>query len=78
MKLAGCLIKLNSKLCMDDAFLIIAVGLSLRYSTLPSWRKFPPSQINTHQYPRGMYLMLQFGLAPSSFPCEYSGVVLLY
>lgn len=53
MKLAGCLIKLNSKLCMDDAFLIIAVGLSLRYSTLPSWRKFPPSQINTHQYPRG-------------------------
>lgn len=47
MKLAGCLIKLNSKLCMDDAFLIIAVGLSLRYSTVPSWRKIPLPQMNT-------------------------------
>lgn len=46
MKLAGCLIKLNSKLCMDDAFLIIAVGLSLRSSTLPSWPKLPLSQVN--------------------------------
>lgn len=46
MKLAGCLIKLNSKLCMDDAFLIIAVGLSLRNSTLPSWMKLPLSQVN--------------------------------
>lgn len=46
MKLAGCLIKLNSKLCMDDAFLIIAVGLSLRNSTLPSWLELPLSQVN--------------------------------
>lgn len=31
---------------MDDAFLIIAVGLSLRNSTLPSWMKLPLSQVN--------------------------------
>lgn len=46
MKLAGCLIKLNSKLCMDDAFLIIAVGLSLRNSTLPSWMKLRLSWVS--------------------------------
>lgn len=63
---------------MDDAFLIIAVGLSLRYSTLPSWKKFPLSKINTRRYPRGMYLMLQFGLALSSFPCEYIAVLFCF
>lgn len=31
---------------MDDAFLIIAVGLSLRNSTVPSWLKLPLSQVN--------------------------------
>lgn len=46
---------------MDDAFLIIAVGLSLRNSTLPSWLRLPLSQVNVGTT-EGCVLTLQFAL----------------
>lgn len=61
---------------MDDAFLITAVGLSLRYSSVPSQEEvlpFSDEPVGT----RGMHFALQRVLADSCCSCDPCSVAIL-